>query len=236
MTQSIAEPAANSADALQQQPHSLLTEVSLGQYRFTATQLLPGTVLDIACGSGDGMALLKTENPNLRQMTGVDLSPDAIETARNRHPEEHFTFLQADGAKYWDTNGFANVVSLGTLEHIADPASFIRRLAALLRTGGIFVVSAPVTPSTDSNAHHLSDFTEDSLRLYCKSCDLEEIEAYEQTQGFDPRSMGTGGSAGKHGLFSFYKKNPDTLLSRIASTLRHGFQHRYLTISWRKPF
>lgn len=48
----------------------------LERYRFAASKLRPGRVLDLACGVGYGSAILG-ERPDVT-VVGVDVAPDAI--------------------------------------------------------------------------------------------------------------------------------------------------------------
>ena len=63
----------------------------LDRYRFAVNNLLPGTVLDMACGVG-GSHLL-AESPITTKVTGVDLDLDAIEYARGRYSHPKLEFI-----------------------------------------------------------------------------------------------------------------------------------------------
>jgi len=39
----------------------------------------------------------------------------------------------------------------------------------------------------------------------------------------------------RRNLPTWYLRHPGALLRRVASTLRHGFVNRYLTVAWRLP-
>jgi SAM-dependent methyltransferase len=154
----------------------------------------------------------------------VDLSQSAVDYAGQHYNGPGIQFVQEDAMRYWDTAGFTNIVSLGTLEYLSDPRKFLMRTAGMLRNHGTFVASAPVTPSMDSNPRHQNDFTESDLRAMARECDFEEVAAFPQAEPFDPSTLSA----------DYYKSNPIKLLSRIGSTLRNGFKNRYLTIAWTK--
>src|SRR5207247_6556404 len=56
----------------------------------TALEMIPGngerTLLDVACGTGILIQMLQQRRPQLR-ITGVDITPEMLERARQRIPE-----------------------------------------------------------------------------------------------------------------------------------------------------
>ncbi len=83
-------------------------DLHLERYEFAATEAGSGPLLDIACGVGYGTRLLAERRPDLRDLTGVDISPQAIRYAR-----EHYSNGSggscASGAS--DSTGVANASS-----------------------------------------------------------------------------------------------------------------------------
>ncbi len=102
----------------------------LARYRF-ARERARGRVLDVACGTGYGTALLGG--------VGVDLSLEALRYAR-RHPAR---YVAADAARLPFPRVFDTVVSFETIEHVADPARFVAECARVLKPDGTFIVSTP---------------------------------------------------------------------------------------------
>jgi len=198
--------------------------LQLRRYQFAAKYVQAGNLLDIACGDGSGACWLRQECSQLGAITGVDLSVTAIGHAQQHFADPGMHFIVEDAMRYWDSAGFTNIVSLGTLEFLLDPRKFMMRTAGMLRNGGTFVASAPVTPSMDINPQHRSDFTEFDLRALAAESDLIETACLTQVESFAPASL----------TADYYKANPVKLLSRIGSMLRNGFKTRYLTIAWTK--
>ena len=102
----------------------------VARYRF-ARDLCRGRVLDVACGTGYGTALLGA--------TGVDLSLGALRQARRRADR----LVAADALRLPFGRCFDTVVSFETLEHVPDAARFVSECARVLRPGGAFIVSTP---------------------------------------------------------------------------------------------
>ena len=102
----------------------------VARYRF-ALDRIRGSVLDVACGTGYGTAMLGA--------VGVDLSLDALRYAR-RYPAR---YVAAHAARLPFGRVFDAVVSFETIEHLADPGRFVADCARVLKPGGVFLVSTP---------------------------------------------------------------------------------------------
>jgi SAM-dependent methyltransferase len=102
----------------------------LARYRF-ARDHAGERILDVACGTGYGTAMLHA--------VGVDLSLEALHYAR-RHPA---SYVAADAARLPFRRSFDSVVSFETIEHVPDPGRFVGECARVLKPGGTFIVSTP---------------------------------------------------------------------------------------------
>jgi len=213
-------------------------ELHLERYRFAAAHCLPGRVLDIACGVGYGSACLAGRREDV-QITGVDLSPEAIRFAREHYASDRVVFEVGDAMAFSSPHRFGSIVSLETVEHLPDPAGFVAGLVPLLEAGGRFIASVPTTPSVDGNPHHLHDFTRRKLHRLVAPFGFTEIASFPQVQPFGLRSVLTRGESRtkdvRRNLPAYYLRHPGSLARRIASTLRHGFANLYLTVAWRAP-
>jgi 2-polyprenyl-6-hydroxyphenyl methylase/3-demethylubiquinone-9 3-methyltransferase len=97
------------------------------------------TVLDVGCGGG----LFAEEVARLGfQVTGIDLSPRSIETAR-RHAKQMglpITYHPASGEKIpFQDNTFDLVYCCDVLEHVNDPNLVIAESARVLKSGGMYL-------------------------------------------------------------------------------------------------
>jgi 2-polyprenyl-3-methyl-5-hydroxy-6-metoxy-1,4-benzoquinol methylase len=212
-------------------------ELHLMRYKFAVQHLLPGRVLDIACGVGYGTKLLGGAD-GIRSAIGVDLSADAIEYARSNFGQNGIEFVASDALEFSDATGFENIVSLETIEHVLNPPAFLTHLVGMLKPDGILIGSVPITPSVDVNPHHRTDFTESSFEEIARVLGLVKLGALYQDQTYNPIAILSGKEERSGGIrrniLSYYRAHPRRLWARVSTTLRYGFKNRYLTIAWRK--
>lgn len=91
----------------------------------------PGAaMLDYGCGAGYVCSLFAEFGYDV---TGVDISPAALEIARQREPRATFVEPTADGALPFAGAGFDVIACLGVLEHIPDPAPAVAELRRVAR-------------------------------------------------------------------------------------------------------
>jgi SAM-dependent methyltransferase len=95
----------------------------------------PKRVLDYGCGNGHTLAYFR-ERWKEAHYTGVDISPVALELARERVPDgEYHTEIPA---KMWDV-----ITIMGVAEHFEDPAAELRRIAGFLPPDGLLYLEVP---------------------------------------------------------------------------------------------
>jgi 2-polyprenyl-6-hydroxyphenyl methylase / 3-demethylubiquinone-9 3-methyltransferase len=98
------------------------------------------SALDVGCGAG----LLAEPLARLgAKVTGIDASPEVIAVARG-HAEAMGLEIDYRAADVLDVEGkFDLVTCMEVIEHVADPAVFVRALANRLSPDGLLVLSTP---------------------------------------------------------------------------------------------
>jgi ubiquinone/menaquinone biosynthesis C-methylase UbiE len=95
------------------------------------------SILDIGCGTGVITAELTRRGLNA---TGIDVVPEFIAVAEEKHPSISFTVGRAEELPFPDHSfDFANLSSL--LEHVEDWRQTLREAARILRPGGVLYLS-----------------------------------------------------------------------------------------------
>lgn len=98
------------------------------------------TALDVGCGAG----LLAEPLARLgAAVTGTDAAPELIEAARTHAGEQGLEIHYVAGEVATLDGTFDLVTALEVVEHVADPASFVRSLADRLASGGLLIMSTP---------------------------------------------------------------------------------------------
>jgi O-antigen biosynthesis protein len=142
------------------------------RYLFAAGLALGQQVVDVACGSGYGAAIVAQ---GARRVFALDFDKDAISTARNTWKKSNLFFLHADGTALPFRNGQADVVvALEVLEHIADQEGFIREISRVCAPEGIAVISTPNKAIYSDarkyrNPFHLHEFYRDEFMDFLRS-------------------------------------------------------------------
>jgi cyclopropane fatty-acyl-phospholipid synthase-like methyltransferase len=91
-------------------------------------QLTPHTVCEVGCGAGEVLRQLQLRLPDDCELTGYDISPQAIELARERENERVHVYL--GDFRTDDTGSYDMLLVLDVLEHLEDYFAFLRSLKA----------------------------------------------------------------------------------------------------------
>jgi len=127
-------------------------------YEFAAERFAGARLLDLGCGSGSGTALLARAGG---RVLGVDrVAPDP-ESRRAKA-----SFCRADiAALPFRARRFDAVVSFQVIEHLVDPAPYLRAIGALLAEGGTALLSTPNRRRSDGvNPYHVREYLGAELR------------------------------------------------------------------------
>lgn len=170
-------------------------------YAAAAELIGPGRVLDLGCGIGHSYHLFSP-----RESVGLDIDPQAL-AGQDRET------VVADMRELPFADGeFASVVSVQSLEHVAEPGRVVGEVARVLDSSGtaVFVTPNRLTlgrPDEIIDPYHWIEFDAEQLRTLCESrfgevrveglfgsaryMELfdEERRTMERLLGFDPMRL-----------------------------------------------
>lgn len=142
------------------------------RYKY-AKQFVEGKdVLDIACGTGYGCAMLRSAGA--ATVHGVDISSDAIEYASSCYSNVGIFFQvgNAEDLSIFPNESFDIVTSFETIEHLPNVGAYLAEIRRVLRRSGTFLVSTPdrrlvstMYPlrGRPNNPFHLREYTHDEF-------------------------------------------------------------------------
>ena len=125
-------------------------------------------ILDIGSGQGDFLAGLARTLPEA-ELTGFELSASGVARARAKVPRAAFFVAdlfhppaEIESCRGWATAAVCSEV----LEHVDDPAAFLRAARSYLADGAPLVVTVPGGPMSAFDRHigHRQHFTRESIR------------------------------------------------------------------------
>lgn len=162
-----------SIDALEE---DIIIRRGIERYMYVR-QFVYGRVLDIASGVGYGSYLM-AKNPDVKRITAVDRSEQAIKNAKENFAKENINFIL--GSPEMVNDEFDVLVSLETIEHLSDP-SILKNMVERCKISEI-IISFPRKKTTHYNEYHVWDYTkEDILRIFDNYECYRECDIYDST-------------------------------------------------------
>lgn len=101
-------------------------------------------ILDVGCGDGFHLRLLREFGNKTWNLEGVDLDRRAIDAAERSGLKVHFGSVESLDL---DADGYDLVFMIQTIEHVERPDEFLAAVSRLIKPGGRVVI---VTDNTDS--------------------------------------------------------------------------------------
>jgi SAM-dependent methyltransferase len=111
-------------------------------------------LLDVGCGSGEFLSYARSAG---WRVTGFDLDPKAVESARLQGLDVHLGGIETLAG---EVDAFDAITASHVIEHVYNPKGLLANCHRLLKPGGYFWIE---TPNIDSRGH--KEFKEDWLDL-----------------------------------------------------------------------
>lgn len=163
----------------------LLEAEHVQRYVFAGGYVNGKSVLDIACGAGYGSSLLFRSGAT--EVTGVDISEEAVQFAINHYGRDGIKFIARDAEQF--KNGMYDViVSFETLEHLEHRQQFLQNLRSMMKERGFLIISTPnktitspmKAPSEIRNTYHKYEYLEHEFVKELKDAGFTTITKFGQ--------------------------------------------------------
>lgn len=148
-----------------------LIDYSYKNYEIAAQAVAGRRVLDLACGTGYGGPVLA--QAGAAKVVCVDICPQTVEYARQRHSFGNLQYLCGDAEKFEWPEPFEVICSFETLEHLKAPQSFLERLRNLLVADGRLFLSVPLGETRHWDPYHLHAFERNQIFAMLQKADFE---------------------------------------------------------------
>ncbi|MCL2875662.1 MAG: methyltransferase domain-containing protein [Betaproteobacteria bacterium] len=148
-------------------------------YLFLYNLILPGKILECACGAGYG-AVIFSRLGTVSEYYGVDMSEIAVGYAKtgvwDKKTDFHLVNLAESTPSLYE-----NVVSLQTIEHVPNPYKFMELLIDKMLPDGQMLISIPIETRYGShiNSYHLSNWNYKRLQNFLEQY-FEDITIFTQ--------------------------------------------------------
>jgi ubiquinone/menaquinone biosynthesis C-methylase UbiE len=98
-------------------------------------------VLDIGCGTGREIGLLKAANPNPKtSFTAADISDEMLKITKRRHPDVETIKADMNSTPFKDEE-FDVVIAAFVIVHVKNLHKAFKEIDRILKPGGIFILT-----------------------------------------------------------------------------------------------
>ncbi len=145
-------------------------------------------VLDVGCGDGFHLDLLRRYGPPGWDLMGVDLDARAVSAARRRDLTVHHGRLESLALPAASVDA---ALLIQTVEHLGDPAALLRAVHRVLRPGGQVLVVTDNTGSLDFRIAKRRHWGGYHFPRHWYLHDARSLGLLAETAGFEVASIGT---------------------------------------------
>lgn len=127
-----------------------------------AEPYVSGQVLEVGCGEGRGIALLK---PKSASFTAVDKIDEALNVLRVKFPDAKFIAMNLPPFYGLRDNTYDCIITFQVIEHIQDDRLFLKEIHRVLKPGGVALITTPNRKlSLSRNPWHIREYLADELK------------------------------------------------------------------------
>ena len=157
---------------------------------YLAEEYIKGDLLEIGCGEGRGIELLKR---HCESFTAIDKIKPVLDELATRFPEVTFIHDNIPPFNKIKSDAYDVIVSFQVIEHIKNDRLYLKEIKRVLKPGGKALITTPNIKKTLSrNPWHIREYTADELtKLASEVFDHVEMK----------------GVGGNEKIMEYYEKN-----------------------------
>ncbi|MGD1962044.1 MAG: class I SAM-dependent methyltransferase [Fulvivirga sp.] len=128
---------------------------------YLAEGYVNGDLLEVGCGEGRGIDLLKKR---IASFTALDKIQSIIDVLQDKYPD--YKFLQDNIPPFskLEDNSYNTVVSFQVIEHIKADRQYLEEIYRVLKPGGSALITTPnIKMTLTRNPWHIREYTADQL-------------------------------------------------------------------------
>jgi len=184
---------------------------------YIAKNHVNGDLMEIGCGEGRGVTLLKDE---VKSFTGIDKIKEVVDKLSGSFPDA--TFFQAVIPPLpFPHQSFDSIISFQVIEHIVDDENYLAEIARVLKTGGKALITTPnIKLSLSRNPWHIREYSALQLTKLCEK-HFRKVELC--------------GITGNKKVMDYYRQNRESV-QRLTRFDIFDLQHRLPAFMLKIPY
>lgn len=139
------------------------------------------TILDVGCNFGDFLKYMLENKVKFCSYSGFDFSKIAIEDAKTNFKEYEWILGDCQELKL-EENKYNKIVAMQTLEHLENPARFLKKAFQILKKDGQIILTVPNERRT-THPSHVWSFNKSDMFSMLNESGFKNIVVSETTDG-----------------------------------------------------
>lgn len=143
------------------------------------TEASPRSIVDLGCGDGTLLAEIRSSLPQTI-LAGIDLSAPQIEENRKRFPEIEWYAGNVERDDFATPHRFDAITTSELIEHLGDPAAFLRALHRIAAPRALLVLSTQSGRIGETERHvgHIRHFSKEEMSRLLNECGWNPVRVW----------------------------------------------------------